>query len=377
MVEIDQFAPGDVPFERWKSLGEMPYYDDPKWIPPFDSDIRQDISSKHSFLKHGRVRFFIARDGQRDEARVMAAIDQQMQTGVEGEVVGTLGFFEMVGLESAYEVLEEALLWLKREGVTTVWGPMNRSIWHGYRFRTRGFHISPFYGEPYNPPDYPRFFEDFGFQTAKQYRTVELEPGEGLRERLKIDLKLLKKLEDRGYQFRNLELANFDSELKKIHALIMDSYQAFFGFTSIQYEEFYELYSGLKSFVEDGLVITIFDKADEMIGVLFSMPDLSEGIRAMQGKSNWLGKLRYLWNKQDAERVVVLFAGLTRRAMRLGVPAGVGASLHTRILERGFKRVSHALMAEGLEEFWQRWETDARGEDVVEYKLYRFNLREE
>lgn len=376
MVDLDQFAPGDVPFDRWKALGEAAYYDDPKWIPPFDSDLKNELSAKHSFLKHGRTRFFMARQGQRDEARVMASLDHNAQTGVEGEVVGTLGFFEMVGLESGYEVLEEALIWLKREGCTTVWGPMNRSIWHGYRFRTRGFHMAPFYGEPYNPPDYPRLFEDFGFQTVKHFKTVQFCPGDGTRARLQLDLKFLEKLKARGYQFKNLDLADFDNELKKIHSLIMDSFQSFFGFTKIEFAEFYELYSGLKSFVEDGLVVTVWDKTGQMIGVLFAMPDLSEGIRAMRGKSNWLGKLRYLWNRQKPERVIVLFAGLTRRAMRLGIPAGVGATLYSSVLEKGFPEVAHALMAEELEDFWKRWEQDARAEDTVEYKLYSFSLRE-
>jgi hypothetical protein len=374
MVMVEQFAPGQVPLKRWIDLAESIYIDDPLWIAPFHDELEAELSASHGFLNHGRARFFIARHEGRDEARLMAAIDDQCQSAPGGEVIGTVGFFEMISLDAATEIMNEALRWLEKEGATTVWGPMARSIWHGYRFRTRGFHIPPFYGEPYNPPDYPRFFEDYGFEPVKIYRTVQFGPGERAEKRCALDMKLLERLTKRGYSFPKLDLARFDEQLKIIYQILMESYSTFFAFTPLCYDEFANLYGGLRNLVEDGFVILPTDPAGEVVGVFFSIPDHSEAIRTMKGKSNWLARLRFLWNRQRPERIIALFVGMKRRAMGLGLPAGVAGLFHRRSQQAGYPIVFHALMGEGLEDFWQGWQQDARDDDWIEYRLYSYLL---
>jgi hypothetical protein len=373
-VKVESFAAGEVPIKRWLGLAHRVYQNDHLWIPPFDDDVAAELSASHLFLRHGKVRFFIAGQGTTDEARLMASIDDRLKADKEGEVIGCVGHFEMVTLDGAYEAMKAATEWLESEGATTVWGPMNRSIWHGYRFRTKGFHIAPFYGEPYNPPDYPRFFEDYGFEPLKLYRTVQFEAGAGLEKRLPIDKRLLKKLEDRGYSYPSFDLTRFDEEFRKVHSLMMNSYAGFLGFTKLDYEEFFDLFSGLKSLVDDGFVIMPTDPSGELVGVFFSMLDHSTGIRAMAGRSNWLAKMKFLWNKETPTRAVVLFAGMKQEAMRLGVPAGIGALFHMRALGANCTTISHALMAEGLEDFWKRWQRDAMADDWIEYRLYSLDL---
>ena len=94
----------------------------------------------------------------------------------------------------------------------------------------------------------------------------------------------------------------------------------------------------------------------------------------MAGRSNWLGKMKFLWNKETPSRAVVLFAGMKQEAMRLGVPAGVGALFHMRALGANCTTITHALMAEGLEDFWKRWQRDAKDDDWIEYRLYSLDL---
>jgi len=68
----------------------------------------------------------------------------------------------------AQEVLQTAFTKLQSLGIQKVWGPMEFSTWNSYRFLVDGGE-SPFFNEPWNPPEYPYWWQEMGFQVLKSY----------------------------------------------------------------------------------------------------------------------------------------------------------------------------------------------------------------
>ena len=151
----------------------------------------------------------------------------------DGTPVGIMGFFECIAeYAAAEELLAAATLWLQQEGrAVRIWGPMNFDIWHGYRFMTAGFDERPFYGEPYNKPYYPEYFQRYGFVVRKHWYSVELAGRRPLEEIIDFGIKRHQDLAEAGYRFESLHTADFPGELLKLHSVLAISYHDFLGYT--------------------------------------------------------------------------------------------------------------------------------------------------
>ncbi|MEL6135362.1 MAG: hypothetical protein AAFR59_18545, partial [Bacteroidota bacterium] len=76
------------------------------------------------------------------------------------------------------EVLSSALLqaaidWLRSEGVTHIWGPLNGSTWYNYRFNLSG-EPSSFQGEPIHPSYYLAQWKAAGFTESVHYHSTAI-----------------------------------------------------------------------------------------------------------------------------------------------------------------------------------------------------------
>jgi len=158
--------------ERFVEFAEDLYAGDMTWIPPIhDEQVREVMSCEYAKNQTGSAyRHFIARAGNRTLGRLSAFINPKLKDA-QGRCVATLGNFECIeDANVCAELLQAAEEWIRTASdCTTMWGPMNYDIWHGYRFMTKGFDRKPFCSEPYNKPYYPCMFEQNG------YRVLDLE----------------------------------------------------------------------------------------------------------------------------------------------------------------------------------------------------------
>lgn len=368
-MKVREFGPGDVPFEEWRALPFEVYRDDDRWIAPFADDDARVVSADNSILGHAELRFFIAAGGR---ARIAACLDHNLRH--RGAPAGTLGYFEMTDPAAGRAVVEAGRAWLEASGAEHVLAPVNFSIWRGYRFRTAGFEHKPFYGEPYNPPEYPKLFEELGFTPARRFKTLDVPLGDALfASTLPRDGRLMKKIEERGYTFPDLQLDRLESELRKVHRVILAAFQDFVGFSPLPEEEFIELFSGLRHFVEPGMCMLPKNPEGETIGLLFAMPDLARSIRAMRGETDWRARLRYLLRRRRSRRTICLFAGLLPEARYRGVSAAGAGRLLQNAAAAGYKTLTHGLVAEETLRFMSRWRMAGESDlarNVIDYALY-------
>lgn len=257
---------------------------DPRWIPPVRGTLRAHLSEANPFFRYGRIRNFLAlRDG-RGVGRCSAIIDPRL--AAEERPVGMIGHFETeLDYATASGLLDASLAWLEGEGVGEVWGPVDFSIFNAYRFKTGGFDREPFWGEPENPPEYPEYFNRYGFEVLEAYTAWDLDEEQVIAVQESTEAAARRKgVADRGYGYRTLDPERLDEELRTLHELAVECFVEHTGYVPISYEEF-ALWNRSSSLLMDPDIILVFTAPDgEVAGASYKYPDWAPLLRKLDGR---------------------------------------------------------------------------------------------
>jgi hypothetical protein len=94
----------------------------------------------------------------------------------DGDPVARIGFFECLDLRAGPVLLDAAEAWAAGRGRVIVRGPFDPDFWVGYRMRLDHFGTPPFFGEPYNRPEYPGIWHDAGYDVVQRYSSRIVTP---------------------------------------------------------------------------------------------------------------------------------------------------------------------------------------------------------
>lgn len=181
------------------------------------------------------------------------------------------GFFECVDHQDVCRKLMEATIkCASKFGAEYLIGPMHGSTWNSYRFSEHAFD-DPFLGEFFHASYYANLLMQSGFQRIERYET-----------RADIDLNLLaddvvKKAENHlksiNIAIRNLDLTQFQEDLKLIHEFSLSSFSSNVFYTPISQNQFLAQYLKLKPFIDPKYVFLAFE-GKELVGLVFAYPDI-------------------------------------------------------------------------------------------------------
>lgn len=353
------------------------YREDTNWIPPLQREVYAQLSPDFPFYqKPGNChRSFLVTASNRVIGRISAMVNQELKDQ-DGTPVGTIGFFECVNdLNVAQDLIYHSTQWLHKEkGIHRIWGPMNFDIWHSYRLMTKGFDQKLFYGEPYNKAYYQDFFENNDFTAKYCWDSVEITGREKIAKIIRPYAKRYQLLVEKGYHFKRFNMRKIKSELRKLHFALTKSFNGFLGFTPISLSEFMQLFENSRYAFHPQLFTFVYDEHNVLAGFAAGLLELSDAIRAMNGKDNPIAKLKFICNRQRVNRINFYIGGITpEEAMKR---SGLGRAgfyyIFRQILTEGFETVVVALMAKGNRVH------KLLGEDTPkpqrEYTLYELNL---
>ncbi len=273
------------------------YKNDPDWIRPLDKDIEDVFDpSKNKAFRHGEaIRWILIDDKGRLLGRIAAFVNKKYKTKGDDGPVGGAGFFECIEDQSAANLLfDTAKNWLQSKGMEAMDGPIN----FGERDRWWGLQVSgfqpPMYCMNYNPAYYRTLFEAYGFQIFFYQNCYSL--------------KVKDKLQDKFY-IRHAELSK-DPNYKAIHIQKNQLEKFARDFTTV-YNKAWSGHGGLKQ-MEERTVIKMFNSMkpvlderiswftyykDEPIALWLNIVDLNQWFKYLNGRFDWLGKLKFLWFK--------------------------------------------------------------------------------
>ena len=340
-------SPDDLVMEDFIRVADRVYADDPFYTPtPSKQQAACFDHSKNRFYEYGVSRQFVAyRDGE-PVARCSAGINPKMDR--EGERVGTIGFLETINQRQVFnELLESALDWLHAAGVKAVYGPMNFSIWQGYRCKTEGFDMEPYLGEPYNRPWYGELFENYGFTVAGRWHSFRINLREGS-EALAIKQKKFESRWERakgaGYEF-HLATGPSDKDpvLREVYELVMESFSRFPVFHPISWEEFRDIYGNLGKLISRNQLV-LPRKQGELFGFLIQHWDWARLLRRCDGKPGLFTALQLKFGPRP-EAWIVSAGGISPK--QKGLTGGALAHISLKeALAQGAKELIVSLSSE-------------------------------
>lgn len=326
------------------------YLGDPWYIPPArPQGVGHFDPAQNPFYAYGKSRQFVVYSGRRSAARCSAAINPRMNT--EGKRVGTIGYYESEEDPTvAKALLEHALDWLTDQGVNCVYGPMNFSIWSGYRFKTDGFDVMPYLGEPYHKRYYPAQFLAAGFVPAGGWCSSEVDvraQAEALQQNQDRLARRLPAVRAAGYEIASPgSSGGIRSVLRELYDDIMTCYAGFPGYYPLPWDEFVTLYGNFARMIRRRQAL-LARRDGCPAGFFVQYWDWAPLLRAYRDRPPWLTALR-LRLGAPPRRAILWTLGV--RPDALNRQAGLGSALvHEgirRALEQGATHLVYSLMSD-------------------------------
>jgi GNAT superfamily N-acetyltransferase len=313
-VELRAFI--DLPFRL--------YGDDPNWVAPLRSDIRNRLDpNQNPFFAHAKACLFLARRGSEVVGRISAHVDRRYNEfhSVDGKKdrTGFWGFFESVeDADVAGALFDAAASWAGSQGMTSLIGPASFSLNDEAGLLVDGFDSPPMILMTYNHPYYELLIEKAGLDPVQDLFAYRLDasiepPAEIVSEARTADAE---------FTFRTIRLSEFDAEMQRFLTVYNDAWDRNWGFVPLTEEELIHHSKALRPILDPDLVV-IAERGDEPVAIALSLPDVNEVLRGARGKLGPVSAARLLVKARrrrwTACRVFTL--GVRRSFRRTGIGA--------------------------------------------------------
>ncbi len=291
------------------------YKEDKNYIMPLDKDIAMVFNKKENpAYKTGEAIQWLLYKGNEIVGRNAAFFNKLPRTGA---VTGGIGFFECINNQDAANIMfDESKKWLKEQGCTYMDGPINfgerDSFWG---LMVEGFE-SPSYRENYNLRYYKDLFENFGFKHEIGQTTSLIH--EGI-----FNFERFSKLAGRvfanpTYTFDYIRKNNLEKYAKDFIEIYNQAWSFHENFEPMTMEKIMVLMKMMKPlFIEE---MNIFAYANGVpIGFYITVLDVNQVFKHVNGKLNWIGKLKFLYYKSKVKRLRGIVFGVIPQYQNLGL----------------------------------------------------------
>ena len=274
------------------------YKNSPHWIRPLDADIESVFDKdKNKAFRHGECcRWILQNDNGETIGRVAAFVNQK--TGKKGndQPTGGMGLFECIeDKNAAFQLFDQCKNWLVARGMEAMDGPINfgnRDRWWG--LLVDGFDRDPNYQCNYNFPYYQEFFESYGFKIYFKQLTFARKVMDPLSQ--KLEAKAIRLASNPDYTFRHLQ----KSEIGKLAEYIRTAYNRAWATRAetpeLTMQQAKLIVKQMKPIMDHRLLYFGFYKGDP-VSFYLSLPEINQIFKYVNGKLDWIGKLKFLWHK--------------------------------------------------------------------------------
>lgn len=287
----------DQTIDLFHAVTRRIYKSDPNYIPHLRQDIEKTFDpTKNRAFKEGVARRWVLTDAQGGPiGRIAAFINRKYSDGME-QPTGGIGFFECINDRSAAKKLfDEAIDWLKSQGIEAVDGPIN----FGEKDRFWGLLVEnftdiPSYAMNYNPPYYQSFFEAYGFKLYYNqlvYKRDMKVPAQEVFVR-----KYEQVMADPAYRVSNIKGRSWEQVAEDFYTVYNNAWGGHHGFKAMPLAQARKIMKALKPVVDRDIVVFVYHQ-NKPIAFYVNIPELNEIFKFVNGNLNFVGKLKFLWHK--------------------------------------------------------------------------------
>lgn len=245
-----------------------------------------------------------------------------------GHRLGVIGHFAARDVETTRALLDAACAELAARGCTLATGPMDGNTWRSYRFMTDACAFPRFALEPWNPSEWPGWWEAAGFAPFQTYQSA-------LEARMASEDPRLPELEAKlgaaGVSMRPLDLGDFDGELARIFEVSETAFAANVLYTPLPKAEFLAMYARIKPYAHPRLV-WLAEQAtgsgSRPVGFVFCVPDLLQAQAGLQPDTLIVKTLAKVPDRALGGLGKLLLAHVQREAKALGFTRAIHALMH-------------------------------------------------
>ncbi len=308
------------------------YKNEPFWIRPIDKEIEEIFNpQKNNHYKNGECIRWILEKDNKVIGRIAAFVNNHSSHLDNQQPTGGIGFFECINNQEAANILfETSKKWLIEKGMEAMDGPINfgeRDKWWG--LLTKGFDQEPNYQCNYNFSYYKELFESYGFQNYFEQYTFIRNIIDPINHRLQYKADIIKK--DPDYSFEHFSLKKVEKHTKDIITIYNKAWVNHSGVPKMTKEKGEAIMNQLKPILDEKIIWLGYYK-NEPIAFYFNIPDVNQLIKNINGKFNFIGILKFLWNKRfnNNQKMLGIIFGVIPEYQGKGVDGAIIlASLNT------------------------------------------------
>ena len=312
MIEIERVDPESrSQIRRFVDLPFRLYAHHPQWVPPLRRDVAETMNRKrHPFYERSDAEFFVAlRDGH--TVGRIAAIENRPFNAYHGTREADFYFFDCEDDPDAAAALFECVFaWAKERKLDRVVGPKGFSALDGYGILVEGYEQRQLMMMMnYNYPYYGRLLEGLGFRKEVDFLSRSM-----ARENFVLPERM-RRIAERVRVRGKLRVKSFrrKRELIAWAPRIGAAYNSAF----VRNWEYYPLSKRQIDFVvknvllvADHTMIKVITHGEDVVGFLFTFPDLSAALQRLRGRLSPVGIARLLIEMKRTRRVSLNGAGI-------------------------------------------------------------------
>ena len=259
------------------------YKDNPYWVPQLRADTAKILDKEnHPFYQHSDADFFLAEDNNKVLGRIAAIANSRSNSANNLDSVFFYYFESINDSDVSGALFDEVIKWTKEKGHTHVYGPKGLLQGDGIGLLVDGFDYIPAVGISYNYEYYDRLVKEAGFEKKFDYFSGYVDTKAGLSDKVKRVAEKVKKRS--GFWVRKFEtkdeIMSITPDLRRVYNKAFEGSE---GFSPISEEEIVVIAERMLS-VADPRLIKLVYKDKNIIGFLFSYPNICRGLQKTNGR---------------------------------------------------------------------------------------------
>ena len=311
------------------------YRHDPHWVPPLLVSEREQFDpGKNPFYEHARLNLFLAERDGKTVGRI-AAIDDDNHNQTHDDNLLFFGFFEAEDEEAGKVLLARVEERAQKLGREVIRGPANPSMNHSAGLLIDAFDSDPFVMMPYNPPEYPRYVEAFGYGKAKDLYAWIFDRGWEVKKIGRLAERIRKRHSD--LVIRPVDMKRWGEELERLRDLYNRSWERNWGFVRYTDAEFDHLAKEFKMILDPELV-ALAEVGGELAGITVLLPDANQVLKRMRGRLLPFGIFYFLGRNRIIDQLRLPILGVAPEYRDRGFELAMIHELYERVLARGYQR---------------------------------------
>jgi GNAT superfamily N-acetyltransferase len=294
------------------------------WVPPLIMERREFLDrGKNPFFGRADVELLVAWRGGEPVGRISVQIDPRWDEHQGGEDA-QFGFIEAEDDPEVFSALFAAAeTWARDRGRKRLVGPMDVTTNDECGLLIEGYDQHPLILQPWHPHYYRRRIEELGYGKAMDLLMWNLEMGElkqGDRFADAIHMVADKVESEHGITVRNIDKRDLEAEIGRFMEVYNAAWDANWGFVPVDDDEVAFQAKNLKQVINEDWCF-IAERDGETLGAAFTMPDINQVTKRMNGRLLPFGWLKFLLGKGRIDRVRVFALGVKPEYQHTGIAA--------------------------------------------------------